>query len=278
MEILPLLDIFWNGFASNLSVRFECSDRDSYAADLDLKSLDKALHELGKMDSLNLKKTSRLLWIVEVDLNAMFQGLDRSMAYNFKLVRDGSYADRRLLLHRPLTSTSQIDNIMPPTFALQFQTDMLIHLAGVRIDARDLLQAGCVFLADTNIIVRVCGGNEIQNHMAILGDITKYVLVLMEKSYKAAEEGDEGPLVEVELNHDCLPVQVTYKKEASSQLAVQDDEKKVEEVDIASLHKLVALHDVETARNTGLQDPAMGHKCYERPRSRDNGTRRAFLR
>lgn len=114
--------------------------------------------------------------------------------------------------------------------------------------------------------------------MATSGDIRKYVLVLMEEPYKAAEEGDEEPVVEVELHHDCLPVQVTYKKETSSQLAVQDDEKKVEEVDIASLHKLVALHDVETARNTKLQDPAMGHKCYERPRGWDSETRWALLR
>ena len=388
LEILPLLEIFWGGCASNLSFRFECRQSYTYAADLDLKALERALHELGKMNSLNLEKTRRLLRGVEVELNgtqgavcfqstseqanvtrpfqlsqetqeyelrpikhtlpdlpdnvisdiawlvpttrevtynfytgvtrghdfslldvnhqlrskcftdftfrthftiilgcgtlqstpAMFQGLNRRITQNFERVRDSSHADGRSLLHCTPISASQIGNIVPPTIVLRFQTDTPVHLAGVRIDARDLLRATCVFPASSTIIVRMCGRDKTQEHVTILGDIRKYVLVLMEESDKRAEEGDEEPVVEVQLNHDCLPVQVTYRKETSSQLAVQDDEKKVEEVDIASLHKLVALYDIETAKNGEVHDPAMGHKCYERPRGWDDKTRWGLIR
>jgi len=389
LEILPLLDIFWSGCASNLSLRFECRPSYNYAADLDLKAIERALHELGKTDSLDLKKTRCLLRGVEVELNgtqgavcfqstseqanvtrpfqlsqetqeyelrpikptlpdlpynvisdiawlvpttrevtynfytgdthgydfslldvnhqlrskcftdfafrthfiiilgsgtlqttpAMFQGLDRRITQNFEHIwhiRDSINEDGRSLVHCTPISAAQIGNIVPMTIVLQFQTDTLVHLAGVRIDARDLLRATCVFPASSTVIVRVCGRDETKEHVTTLGDVRKYVLILMEDSDKRAEEGDEEPVVEVQLNHDCLPVQVTYTKETSSQLAAQDDEKKVEEVNIAALHKLVALYDVESAKKG--HDRTMGHKCYERPRGWNDETRWGLIR
>jgi hypothetical protein len=67
MPILPLLDLYWNEIAHNISVQFEGTMNDSW--DLDDEEPDKlivscitsALCELGKKDALGLKRTRRLL-------------------------------------------------------------------------------------------------------------------------------------------------------------------------------------------------------------------------
>ena len=72
IKILPLLDVFWNGVARDLSVEFEWSGetKDSSFHDLclDAERLTQVLSDLGKMDTLNLKRQRPLL--SEVGVNA----------------------------------------------------------------------------------------------------------------------------------------------------------------------------------------------------------------
>ncbi|KAI4673989.1 uncharacterized protein J4E88_008456 [Alternaria novae-zelandiae] len=69
LNVLPLLDVFWNSDVRNTSVILERADNDasddydseSEEPDLDVTLFANVLSELGKMDALDLRKTRRLL-------------------------------------------------------------------------------------------------------------------------------------------------------------------------------------------------------------------------
>ena len=69
IDVLPLLDVFWNSDTRNTSVMFEMAeddDSDDYESDPeeqqhDATSIANVLSELGKNDALDLQKTRRLL-------------------------------------------------------------------------------------------------------------------------------------------------------------------------------------------------------------------------
>ncbi|KAI4689084.1 hypothetical protein J4E81_007801 [Alternaria sp. BMP 2799] len=74
IDILPLLDVFWNSDTRNTSVMFEMADddeSDDYESDFeeqqhDATSITNVLSELGKNDALDLQKTRRLLGSVHL--------------------------------------------------------------------------------------------------------------------------------------------------------------------------------------------------------------------
>ncbi|KAI4680404.1 uncharacterized protein J4E84_008052 [Alternaria hordeiaustralica] len=69
IDVLPLLDVFWNSDTRNTSVMFEMAEDDElddYESDFeeeqhDASSIANVLSELGKNDALDLQKTRRLL-------------------------------------------------------------------------------------------------------------------------------------------------------------------------------------------------------------------------
>ena len=374
MKILPLLDIFWNGVACNLSVRFERSGN-PVRPHFDVELLTKVLYELGKMDTLKLKIARRLIWSVRVapngkegticflstsrkvdvrrqfllsektqqyelapsqpgfldlpvniikfitrfapsnrevtynfytgvthrhgfgmlDVNlraremalldfhhnsrfiiilgsgtclsseAMFSGLDRRVAQYF----DHS-TDRRRLLHCTPVSAAQMYRIAP-TIVLQFQTDKPLSQAKVRINARDLLRATCVFPAYTTIIVRVCGLGETQDHTTRLGEIRKHVLVLMEHSLRVAL-AVRDPMVEVELNHDCLPARVTSWKNRGFLSNIRNHDKTVKIVDFAWLQEMVRARSWRPERHMN------GFVSYDMLEGWDSETRYSLIK
>ena len=75
INILPLLDVFWNNDTRNTSVIFEIlnndalddSDSESEEPELDVVSITNVLSELGGKDTLDLQKTRRFLESVFVD-------------------------------------------------------------------------------------------------------------------------------------------------------------------------------------------------------------------
>ncbi|KAI4920911.1 hypothetical protein J4E85_009026 [Alternaria conjuncta] len=374
MKILPLLDVFWNGVACNLSVRFESSGN-PVRPHFDVELLTKVLYELGKMDTLKLKIARRLIWSVRVasngkegticflstsrkvdvrrqfllsektqqyelppsqpgfldlpvniikfinrlapsnhevtynfytgvthrygfgmlDVNletrgmalvdfhrnsrviiilgsdtclsseAMFSGLDRRVAQYFDRLTD-RLTDRRRLQHCTPVSAAQMYRTAP-TIVLQFQTDKLLSQAKVRINARDLLRATCVFPAYTTIIVRVCGLGETRDHTTRLGEIRKHVLVLMEHSLGITLTVRD-PMVEIELNHDCLPVRVT----SWSNRGFLRLDKTVEIVDIAWVQDMVRARTWRPERHMN------GFVRYGMPEGWDSETRYSLIK
>ncbi|KAI4610646.1 hypothetical protein J4E83_008260 [Alternaria metachromatica] len=74
IDVLPLLDVFWNSDTRNTSVMFEIAEddeSDDYESDFeeqqhDTTSIANVLIELGKNDALDLQKTRRLLESVDL--------------------------------------------------------------------------------------------------------------------------------------------------------------------------------------------------------------------
>ncbi|KAI4957950.1 hypothetical protein J4E86_005090 [Alternaria arbusti] len=136
INILPLLDVFWNSDTRNTSVIFESfenlvndapddSDSESGETELDVASVTNVLSELGGKDSLDLKKTRRFLGSVYVDA-AGSQGtiVYRSTSYEgyiqrqFKLSMETQRCEI-VSLRNPLTLFDLSENI----------TDAIIRLA-----------------------------------------------------------------------------------------------------------------------------------------------------
>ncbi|KAI4640425.1 hypothetical protein J4E93_008631 [Alternaria ventricosa] len=167
-------------------------------------------------------------------------------------------------------SASQVYKIAP-TIVLRFQTDKPLHLAKVRINARDLLRATCVFPAYTTIIVRVCGLGETQDHTTRLGEIRKHVLVLTGHSLRIAL-AVRDPMVEIELNHDCLPVRVTSWGKLGSLGNVRNYDKTAEIVDIAWLQEMVI------ARTWTPERDMNGFLSYGMPEGWEGETRYSLIK
>ena len=167
-------------------------------------------------------------------------------------------------------SASQVYKIAP-TIVLRFQTDKPLHLAKVRINARDLLRATSVFPADTTIVVRVCGLDVTQDHTTRLGEIRKHVLVLMEHSLEFIM-AVRDPMVEIELNHNCLPVRVTYWGDLGFLCGVRNCDRTVETVDIASLQEMVR------ARTWTPERHMNGFLSYDMPEGWDGQTRCSLIK
>jgi len=136
INILPLLDVFWNSDTRNTSVIFEIlgnpvddapddSDSESEEPALDVVSITNLLAELGGQDSLYLQKTRRFLASVFVDA-ACSQGTInyRSTRYEGAIKRQfklsmGNQRYEIVPLRNPLTLFDLSENI----------TDVIIRLA-----------------------------------------------------------------------------------------------------------------------------------------------------
>ncbi|KAI4680403.1 uncharacterized protein J4E84_008051 [Alternaria hordeiaustralica] len=199
--------------------------------------------------------------------SAMFERLDR------RVVQHYGQKQGRLRSCTPIEASQRYK--IAPSIVLQFQTDELLHLATVRIDARDLLRVTSVFPPGTTIIVRVCGRDETRDHITTLGEIRKYVLVLMEHSLMISPRIPlrvRDPMVEIELNHHCLPVRVTYWQNISLPNGVRVREKTMNMVDVASLHELVR-------ERWWVPDSHMnGFMSHEVPEGWDDETRYSLIK
>ncbi|KAI4610647.1 hypothetical protein J4E83_008261 [Alternaria metachromatica] len=194
---------------------------------------------------------------------AMFDGLERRIEQHY------NRSNQRLSHCTPI-AVSQI-SLIAPTIVLQFQTDKPLSQAKVRINARDLLRATSVFPAYTTIIVRVCGVDETQDHTTRLGTIRKHVLVLMEHSLRITLAVRE-PMVEIELNHDCLPVRVTSWGKLGFLSDVRNHDRTVETVDIAWLQEMVR------ARTWTPERYMHGFVSHDMPKGWDGETRYSLIK
>ncbi|KAH6852986.1 hypothetical protein BKA58DRAFT_450298 [Alternaria rosae] len=167
-------------------------------------------------------------------------------------------------------SASQMYRIAP-TIVLQFQTDKPLSQAKVRVDARDLLRATSVFPADTTIIVRVCGLDETQDHTTRLGEIRKHVLVLMEDSLSFMLAA-RVLRVEIELNHDCLPVRVTSWGKLGFLSDVRNYDKTVETMDTTWLQEMVRTRAWTPERHMN------GFLSYDMPEGWEGETRYSLIK
>ncbi|KAL1795321.1 hypothetical protein ACET3X_007137 [Alternaria dauci] len=100
LPILPLLDIFWNDMASNISIEFEhtgefrsysfdSDDEESEESRINVEGMSNVLYELGKNDSLRLKGTRRLLKHVHVHRSGIRGTIDyRGTDYGANICRE----------------------------------------------------------------------------------------------------------------------------------------------------------------------------------------------
>jgi len=223
--------------------------------------------QIRRMAFAGVHRKSRFIIILGSDnlrSEAMFGGLDRRIAHHYRCATIG-----RLRSFTPI-SASQTYKVAP-TIVLQFQTNKPLSQAKVRINARDLLRATSVFPAYTTIIVRVCGLDETQDHTTRLGEIRKHVLVLMEHSLRVTL-AVRDPMVEIELNHDCLPVRVTSWRNGGFLSHIRNYDKTVETVDVAWLQEMVRARTWRPERHMN------GFVSYDMPEGWDEETRYSLIK
>jgi len=194
---------------------------------------------------------------------AMFDGLERRITHHYD-------PSARNFMHCTPISASQNYRIAP-TILMQFQTDRSLSQAKVSINARDLLRATCVFPAYTTVIIRVCGLDETKDHTTRLGRIRKHGLVLMEHSLRATL-AVRDPMVEIELNHDCLPVRIISWGKLGFLSDVRNHDRTVETVDIAWLQEMVRARTWTPERNMN------GFVSYGTPEGWDGETRYSLIK
>jgi hypothetical protein len=133
MAILRLLDIIWNDFASNISIRFEhtwesrwyvpCPDTQSpKTIDAKCEGITNILHELGNKDCLGLKGTRRLLQQVYVDPDGL-QGTIR-----YRKTGSGANVCREFQLLEDI-KTYELAPLPSPLSLLDLPAEIIIDIA-----------------------------------------------------------------------------------------------------------------------------------------------------